>query len=154
MKLAPLQLEGYCLTDLTFQANPDCNPTKETRFHEDDLAVAANVQPIRDQPRRWQVTLKLKLQPKPESNSPYFFSLALVGIVWAAPDLPQDKLDSIVRTNGPSMLFGAAREMVRDITARGPFPALALPSVSFLAEPTAPTTAPAQRAIQPEPAKC
>jgi preprotein translocase subunit SecB len=142
MKLAPLQLESYFVTEVNCRANLDFDPKKPTTFHQDDLAIAADAQPLPDQPQRWQITLNLKLQPKASSNSPYNFSLVVLGIVWAAPDLPRERLELIVRTNGPSMLYGAAREMARDITARGPFPPLTLPSVSFIPDapvPPAPT---------------
>ncbi len=134
MKLSPLQLEGYFLTELSFQADPAHNPGRPIQFHEHDLVVEPTTTPLPDQERRWQITLKIRLQPRPESNSPYSLSLSLVGVVWAAPQLPADRLESLIRTNGPAMLYGAAREMVRDLTARGPFPALSLPSVSFLSD--------------------
>jgi len=132
MKLSPLQFESYVLTDLTFRARQDFIPNKELKFTESDLAVIPDVHPIKDQPRRWQVGLSIKLQPSPGTNSPYELSISLVGIIWVAPQLPLEKLDELVRTNGPSMLYGVAREMVRDLTARGPFLALVLPSVSFI----------------------
>jgi preprotein translocase subunit SecB len=147
MKLAPIQLESYFLTDLNCQANPQFRPDRETRFSERDLEVSAAVQPIKDRPHRWQATLGIKLQPAADSNSPYSFRLNLVGyICWVGRDLPQDRLEALLRTNGPSMLYGAAREIARDITARGPFPPLLLPSVSFtpeaqvLPQPKAPAT--------------
>ncbi len=157
MKLSPLQLEGYFLTELSFQADPAHDPGKPIQFHEHDLAVEPTTTPLSDQERRWQVTLKIRLQPRRESNSPYFLSLSLVGVVWAAPQIPADRLESLIRTNGPSMLYGAAREMVRDLTARGPYPALSLPSVSFLNEAAeggeARSTAPGDRfAATSEPA--
>jgi preprotein translocase subunit SecB len=134
MRLSPLQLEGYFLTDLNFRANQDFDPRKEVQFFADDLAVNANVQPVKDQPRRWQVTLSIKLQPQAESNSPYYLSMKVAGLIWLAREFAANKIEALVRTNGPSMLFGVAREMVRDVTARGPFPALSLPSVSFMPE--------------------
>lgn len=137
MTLSPLQLEGYFLTDLSFQADHAHDPAKPIQFHEDDLVVETGMVAVPNEERRWQITLKIRLQPRPESNSPYTLALTLVGFVWAAPQLPADRLDSLVRTNGPSMLYGAAREMVRDLTARGPFPPLSLPSVSFLNKPSA-----------------
>jgi preprotein translocase subunit SecB len=145
MKLAPLQLEGYFATEVNCRANLDFDPHKPTTFREDDLLVTADIQSVPDQPQRWQISLSLKLQPKPAANSPYTLAFSLLGIVWAAPDLPREKLDAIVRTNGPSMLYGAAREMARDITARGPFPPLMLPSVSFIPD--------AQATKAPEPAE-
>lgn len=147
MKLAPLQLEGYFLTDLNCQANPQFKADKETKFNERDLEVASAVQPIKDRPNRWQVSLNIKLQPAPDANSPYSFCLSLVGVIyWVGPELPEDKVGTLLRTNGPSMLYGVAREMARDMTARGPFPPLVLPSVSFI--PDAPTPA-APKAPEP-----
>jgi preprotein translocase subunit SecB len=134
MKLSPLQLEAYFLTESSYRTNQDFNPEKEPKLDDTDLQVSADIQPIQNQERRWQVTVSIKLQPKPEANSPCSFSITVVGIVWAAPNLPGNNLDMMVRTNGPTMVYGAAREMVRDLTARGPFSPICLPSVSFLPE--------------------
>jgi len=85
-----------------------------------------------DNPDRWQVTLRLKFQPPPAANPPCYFAVQFVGIVWTAPTLPPDRVESLVRTNGSSMLYGIARELVRDLSARGPFGPILLPSLSFL----------------------
>lgn len=37
------------------------------------------------------------------------------------PGFPADHLQRAVETNGPSMLFGAAREILRSATGRGPY---------------------------------
>ncbi len=135
MKLAPLQLERYFVTELNCQASAQYKADQETKFQEKDLEVKAALGAIKDSPGHWQVTLNVKLQPAAESNSPYSFCIGLVGIVaWIGPKMPEDKVEVMLRTNGPSMLYGVAREMGRDLTARGPFPALMLPSVSFLAD--------------------
>lgn len=154
MKLAPLQLERYFLTDLTCQANPQFKADKEIKFQEKDLEVAAAVSPIKDKPQQWQVSLNIKLQPAPDANSPYSFCLNLVGVIcWVGPEQPEDKLEAILRTNGPSMLYGVAREMARDLTARGPFPALVLPSVSFIPDaPAAPAPNAPEPSQEPQPA--
>ena len=133
MNLAPLQLVSYFLTDLNCQANSQFKGDKETKFDEKDLEVGACVEAIKGKAGRWQVTLNVKLQPAADANSPYSFCLNLVGVVcWVGPEVPEDKLETIVRTNGPSMLYGVAREVARDLTARGPFQPLMLPSVSFI----------------------
>src|SRR5439155_22261424 len=77
-------------------------------------------------------------QPQANSNVPYFFSLELVGFFEVAEAVPDDRIDRLVKTNGPSMLYGIAREVVRDITSRGPYLGVLLPSVSFYEPPTAP----------------
>jgi preprotein translocase subunit SecB len=139
MKLSPLQLEKYFLADLTFRANPEHEPSQPVQFQEEDWEVQFRVQSLSAEERRWQVAITVKLHPRSEANSPYTFSLSLMGMIWAAPQLSSERLEPLVRTNGPSMLYGVAREMVRDLTARGPYPALSLPSVSFLNAETAPS---------------
>jgi len=39
-----------------------------------------------------------------------------------------------MHANGPAMLFGAAREIIRAATGRGPWPAVIIPSTNFLAD--------------------
>jgi preprotein translocase subunit SecB len=134
MKLSPLQLEAYFVTDLSYRTSQEFNPAKAPKLDAGDLAVVSEIQPIQNEQRRWQITLNVKLEPKSAANSPCSFSVTLVGIVWATPKLPSESLDLLVRTNGPAMVYGVAREMVRDLTARGPFAAICLPSVSFLPE--------------------
>jgi len=48
------------------------------------------------------------------------------------PDLTNDRLDRAVQVNGPSMLFGVAREILRAATGRGPHAPLIIPSTHFL----------------------
>jgi len=132
MKLLPLQLESYFTTEVTFRANPEFATGQPSKFGANDLDVTAECARLPNTSDRWQVTLHLKFQPPPTANSPYYFALQLVGVLWAAPMLPPDKVEALVRTNGPSLLFGVARELVRELSARGPFSPLMLPSLSFL----------------------
>jgi hypothetical protein len=54
------------------------------------------------------------------------------GFVLASPHLEGAMLKRTVHANGPSMLFGAAREIIRAATGRGPWPAVIIPSTNFL----------------------
>jgi preprotein translocase subunit SecB len=63
---------------------------------------------------------------------PYRGRVKVVGIFEVRPDCP-DK-DEIVRINGGSLLYSAAREFVLSITSRGPNPPLLLPTIRFLPE--------------------
>jgi len=141
MKLAPLQLESYFLTEVTLRANQAFDCKKPIQFGEGDLEVSHECHVLPNDAERWQVTLNLKLQAPPEANPAYYFNLQVVGVVWAMPVLAEHT-ERVVRTNGPSMLFGAAREMIRDLTARGPFAPMLLPSVSFALENLPPKPVP------------
>lgn len=138
MKLSPIQLERYFLTHLSFEADPAHDVSKAIDFHLDDLTVESDIQPLPGQDRRWLISLRIRLQPRAKSNFPYTISLDLMGVIWNARKLPRHRFEPLVRTNGPSMLYGIAREIVRETTARGPFPAFTLPSVSFLTDPIRP----------------
>ena len=131
MKIASLQLEWYFISDLHLTANKEFDRHKVAAVNYENLAVEVECIPDKDNPRKWQVTLKLKHQGTADANSPYSFSLELVGFMQVAKTYPDKKVEKLVRTNGPSMLYGVAREVLRDLTARGPHVTIFLPSVSF-----------------------
>ena len=73
---------------------------------------------------------------------PYTFSVILQGIVLALPGDPEgERLERAVKANAPAMLFGAAREMIRALTNRGPHRAIIIPSINFLPPAGQPTPA-------------
>jgi preprotein translocase subunit SecB len=40
--------------------------------------------------------------------------------------------ETLVEYNGPAVLYGSIRELVMQVTSRGPFPPIVLPTVSFV----------------------
>ena len=71
--------------------------------------------------------------PIPEGvNLPYSFALHMHGFVLPSPHLEGAMLKRTVHANGPAILFGAAREIIRAATGRGPWPAVIIPSTNFL----------------------
>jgi preprotein translocase subunit SecB len=45
--------------------------------------------------------------------------------------MPEEIRDKIVKTNGTSILYGAAREIIREMTARGGYRPILIPTASF-----------------------
>jgi preprotein translocase subunit SecB len=89
---------------------------------------------------QWLVGLSVEQGPCHEANIPYTFSVTLQGIVLALPGGPEgERLERAVKANAPAMLFGAAREMIRALTSRGPHRAIIIPSTSFLPPAGQPT---------------
>ncbi len=133
MKNSPLQLERYYLSEVHFEANdalpatqplPDLNleSTVEVRRHSDDE-------------RRYRVQLKVSFQPVSPDLVHQKGIVTFVGYFAVVPPYPLEKVLMLVETNGPSVLFGAAREMFCTITARGPWGMVTLPSQSFYHNP-------------------
>jgi len=131
MKIASLQLEWYFISDLHLTANKEFDQAKAAEIKYENLTVDVACTADKDENRKWQVTLRVKHQGSADTNSPYSFSLELIGFMRVLKTYPDEQVERLVRTNGPSMLFGVAREALRDLTARGPHVTVFLPSVSF-----------------------
>ena len=140
MKPAPLQLTDYFITELHLKANLafDSDCTEQLEVTLDTLHISNSITK-RDQEEdtskgtMWNIGMKITQEIKEgETNIPYEFSLELQGIVFAFPQIPEDRLETVVSANAPAMLFGAAREIIRAATGRGPFPAVIIPSTNFL----------------------
>lgn len=155
MKISPLQLERYFSTDLHFTANRQFDAEKPVEITDAQFSVQASALRSKEQAKQWQITLHIQYQPAASANAPYAFSLEMVGFFEVAGGFPEEKTEQLVRTNGATMLYGIAREIVRDLTARGPHAALVLPSVSFFepfkktAAQESPTQAAASESGQP-----
>ena len=131
MKAAPIILTEYFVTDMHISANIKFDPKQESPILFKDFQVEFGATHEPKDRRAWQLNLKIQLQPAAEANVPYRVSLDMVGFVKVHPDVTDDFIERLVTTNGASMLFGAAREIIRDATARGPWPQLFIPSTSF-----------------------
>jgi preprotein translocase subunit SecB len=136
MNLAPLQLVEYFLTDLSLQANPDFDISKPVGDCVESLEITpcySQNGKASDHGTEWTVALQIKQTIPPGKNLPYAFSLGIRGTVLAFSVLSGAKLQRAIHANGPAMLFGAAREIIRGATGRGPWPAVIIPSTNFLA---------------------
>jgi len=130
MNKSPLQLERHFFTKIYLDAHPHADPTAKPQVQtEVDVARAEN------EPRRYQLTLRLKVTPPPDKKPRYTAEIHIVGLVKVAPTWPDPKVQQLVEVNGAALLYGAAREMLCNITARGPWPMLCLHSVTFVQPP-------------------
>jgi preprotein translocase subunit SecB len=135
MKPSPLQLERHFFTKILVEAHRGADPAARAQIQtEVDVARAQN------DPKRYQLTLRLKLLPPPGKKPRYTGEVHVVGLVHVAPNWPEGNVQQLVEANGPALLYGAAREMLCNLTARGPWPMLCLHSVTFV-KPPAPAAA-------------
>lgn len=151
MTPAPLQFLDYWATSIRMDACRDYDPDKPTEFDLDSIKVDHEVKPLdSSEPEkngtRWLVGLTVEQTANPSANLPYTFSVSLQGLILALPGLEGERLDRAIRANGPAMLFGVAREMIRAATGRGPHNAVIIPSTNFLPAPKPPTDQVAQKA--------
>jgi len=137
MNPSPLQLTEYFLTELNFSANSQFIAEKEASLNSNDFQVATEAKVDKENNRKWKVVIKLQYQPPADANVPYRFTVEMLGFFLVLDGYPDDKIERLANVNGPSMLYGALREIVKAVTLRGPYGAIILPSPSFyLPEPT------------------
>ena len=137
MKPAPLQLIDYWATSIRMEACRSYKPDAETNLDFDSITVKHTVGPLNspdpeEKGSQWLVGLSIEQTPCETANIPYTFEVSLQGIVLVLPGFPPDRVEHAVRANGPAMLFGSAREMIRAATGRGPHSAIIIPSTNFL----------------------
>ena len=144
---SPLQLKDYFFSRVHVDAcQSGC---------EDAVAWEAQteVRQNKDESRSWLVRLILKQEATEEHCPLYTFELDVIGIFEVVERYPAEKRESLVRANGPAVLFGAAREMLAFLTNRGPHPGVVLPTVTFVDELAEPAEKPASRKARVEPAQ-
>ena len=160
MKLAPLQLTDYFVHSIRVEALADYDPAKDqdldvASLHVSEKCFRANGA----HPNRFAIDLDIRQDAIGGKNLPYAYELHMVGFIEVAPGFPDDKLQRAVETNGPSMLFGAAREILRAATGRGPYGPVLIPSTTFFKsapaalEPAAPPAKKAAKKVTRKPAR-
>ncbi len=135
-RLSPLDLHSYFVTEVQCTSNPKYRPDDEIALEFSDLQVETRVCDPKtdgnDEEDMWKVILIARQNVGAEKNSPYNFSIILQG--WfgtKVEELGPEKTRQLMETTGGSILFGTAREVLRNIMATGPYLPLLLPSVSF-----------------------
>lgn len=132
MKPSPLILKGYAVLELQVTANLQFNPKAPIGLSPEDFRIRVDVSASpRPEEAQWQVVLQVQHVANPKRNHTYAFNLRMVGFLDVHPAYSAEKRETLLRVNGASMLYGAAREVIRSATAHGPYPAILVPSVSF-----------------------
>lgn len=131
--LSPLRCRTYFVTELTLTANPlhKADQPQSLDFKDLQTTAAAEPQPQAKEPRTWMVTLRVQQNAAPEKNAPYNFTISLVGHFIVHPSYPEAGLRQLVEINGASILYSAARQILRDAMSSGPYRPLLLPTVAF-----------------------
>ncbi len=148
MKYSHLQLERYLVSEISVSTNAAFNPEKPIETGSEQLSVQSNVAqqktPEESKDHSWLVEMSITQTIKENQNFPYTFKLSLVGMFVCKEGLPASlEEERYVRVNGSSVLYGAAREVLRSITTLSPWGVVLLPSLSFVEKEDAPKEKPA-----------
>ncbi|MHB1324824.1 MAG: hypothetical protein ACYC0L_01230 [Thermoleophilia bacterium] len=144
MNLSPLQLEGYYARQINFSLKQSIEEKTEffsptglqyipVNFEEIDpfqMNVAIQGAVRDDDSSRWRFELTIKSTDLEDNNFPYEFEIAVVGYFKSHLE-NNPKNEHLIRTNGISILYSTAREMLASASSRSLFPGILLPSMSF-----------------------
>jgi preprotein translocase subunit SecB len=139
MKSSLLKIDGYVFKKVHLEAFDAPEP--------ENWQVESKVEVLRrkDDARNWLVELTVNFKgDKPET--PYIGEFKVLGRFHCAEEAPEASCANLVNVNGPSVLYSAVRELVLQLTARGPHRNVLLPSVTFIDRKELPKNAPAQAA--------
>lgn len=132
MHASNIQMVEYFLTDFNYSTNPDYEETKDAQIKLGDFVVNNDINKLDSEDEEgWVVELKLEFMPPAENNVPYSCAANIVGFFRVHPKVPANKVETYIETNATSVLYSTLREIVSTMTAKGPYPQLLLPTVSF-----------------------
>ena len=131
MRRAQISLTNYFVSELTYVANHAFDADKPSTIGIADYEVTPRTKAETGDRRKWEVKVRVALTASPDRNFPCSFMVDIVGFVEVDETLREEYIDRFVNINGVALVFGAAREIVRAITAAGPSKSVLLPSVTF-----------------------
>jgi preprotein translocase subunit SecB len=127
MKNSPLCLEKSFFTKVSILANPDGKA--DARW---EVEAVPEITMSGGDRRKWVILLRISLRPVGDAKLTYSVEVQIVGQFSVVPAWPEEKIDMLVHANGSGLLYSSAREMICNVTARGPWPMIFLPAVSFV----------------------
>lgn len=127
LNASPLTLHGHRFTEITIRASEQENPQGGFSLRTDrDLREHS------ENPSKFLLILTVELgSSTPEQESPYTARLKIEGEFEVAETFAAGTPGELVHVTGASMLYGACREMLANLSARSTHGMSTLPSVSF-----------------------
>lgn len=133
MQASNLRLEHYFLEELHFALNDRCDVEaieRETPLRAENVDVTVEAGQNPDNQLEWLFRLKIRLDDK-ESEFPYDFTIKMAGFFNVSEGCEGNMREQLATINGPSLLYGAAREILATISARSRFVPVFLPPIRF-----------------------
>jgi len=142
MRPSQLQLDHYYFDELSFALSEDYTfhpDVEEPKLLPEDLDVRVETARHADDPLQWMFKVIIRLDDK-KNKFPYVFSIRVIGYFDVGKDYPAEMVEGLASTNGPSILYAAARELLAVVTGRTRLFNIFLPTVSFYEPAKVPKT--------------
>lgn len=124
---SPLKLESYHF--LNFQCHASQQENADGALQ---LTTKREVYFSEENPRKADVVLTITYSPAEEENvTTYQGEITVSGRFEIIEGFAEGKREALIRVTASSILYGAARELLANFTARSVHGVLSLPSISF-----------------------
>ena len=135
--MSPLQMERLLFTKVHVEVNKNSDQaTLAPEFDFDDVPVITEIAAAvksgqEENPADFMVKVRIAILNTEENAkpAPYHIDVEAQAVFHLNPVIPVEKRDELVRINGSSMIIGAIRETITQITSRSAFGPLILPSL-------------------------
>ena len=127
MKHSPIDLTAIHFTEVMIASTPKGIDADVDKV---DLEIKPDLYQSPENKRNWSVTLLVEIKSKEGAEAPYTGEMEAFGFFSVSEKWEAD-MEKLVFINGCGIVYAAIREMVTNITARGFFDPLILPSCSF-----------------------
>lgn len=128
---AQLNLNDYYIDEFSFVANRDHVPSETICGTIDlDFDISRNA----DKPLDFMISMRVDVNPREEDfkKCDYRIHLKLTGFFSFVDGTTEDRIGSLIATNGLSMLYGVARGFVGNATATSWHGKFVLPSLNLI----------------------
>ena len=124
----PLRLEKHYFSRVSISALDAKNAESATMG---TTQVSLSVGKDKKNNRHYKIILKVRIIS--EQNKPLFYQgeVICIGLFWVDEKYPEAQIEKLVAVNGSGILYGAIREMIANITARGPWGSLSIATANF-----------------------
>jgi preprotein translocase subunit SecB len=127
---SPLQLDFTFFPVVRVEAIPGFGESDAKPSYDFQLEVVPRTTPLDKTNLQWEAYLEVRT--KAEAGVPYRFEIHAYGRFHLPDDAPPDRRVGFVESNAPAILYAGIREMLLNLTMRGPYPRVQLAPLQFL----------------------
>lgn len=134
VRQSPLQLDFTFFPVIRIEATPGFLESGLQPPYDFKLEVVPRTTALDDASLQWESYLEVRSNA--DAGVPYRFEIHSYGRFHLPEDSPADRRAVFVESNAPAILYAGIREMLLNLTMRGPYPRIQLAPLQFVPDKT------------------
>ena len=129
--IAPVDVLNYFVKSFSMDTNMKYDKDKPRDLSLRNIVITNRMFPSKKHKNVFVVSINLEMKVPEGKNTPYAIKMEMFGRFQVSEKVPVELREKMVKINGSSILYGAAREIIKEMTGRGIFRKIQFPTVSF-----------------------